>query len=320
MMKYFLYILLGYTINCFSQQTGQFTQYTFNKYGYNPAAAGTNINSKLEVIAGIRKQWIGFPNAPSATFFSGNYTFKPERSYKRWHNAGIYISNEKVGAFQNFAAYGSYTLHMPLTYKYNISFGIFLGVRRFSLTNGILSPYDPVYDVTSPINFFAYPDFIPGIRIYNKKMFFDISVQQIYKNRREQGYEQIGHQSFLVQQLYVTYGKRFFLENGFTLVPSVNMHTSYISIPSVELNIMAFYVKRIGIGVSIRNKDFISGILQLRFGKKSMIGFSYDYSINKFNSLAPSTLEFMIGLTPLMMMEASYGKNRSNKCPNFDFN
>ena len=318
-MKHLLLIILFYGTICFSQQTGQFTQYTFNKYGYNPAAAGTNINAKLEIITGIRKQWVGFENAPASNFFSANYTFKPERSYKRWNNVGVYLAQEKAGVFQNVGLYGSYTLHMPLTNKYNISFGIFIGVKRFSIATNAISPNDPVYGVTSTTNFYAYPDFIPGIRLYSKKMFFDVSVQQIYKNRQEQGDKQIGHQSFLVHQLYLTYGKRFFFDNGFVLVPSVNIHSSFTNIPSIEFNFMSYYRKRIGLGASIRNKDFISGIFQFRFFKNCTAGFSYDYSINQLSSAAPHSLELMIGLTPMMIMDGAGGKHKVAKCPNFDF-
>src|ERR1700752_1593608 len=106
-MKVIVYLLMFFSFVAFSQQTSQFTQFTFNKYGYNPAAAGTNINAKLETICGVRRQWVGFHGGPFSNFFSMNYTFKPERSYKRWHNAGVYIANDNAGVFQNYSMYGS---------------------------------------------------------------------------------------------------------------------------------------------------------------------------------------------------------------------
>ena len=151
-------------------------------------------------------------------------------------------------------------------------------------------------------------------------MFFDISAQQIFKTRQVQGNKQIGSKSVLTPQLYVSYGRKFFLENGLAIVPAVNVHSSFTNIPSVELNIMAYYRKRIGLGATLRNKDFISGILQFRFFKNITAGFSYDYSINKMNSTAPHSLEFMIGLTPMMTtMGADKGSHNVAKCPNFDF-
>lgn len=319
-MKYILYIFLFFSLTIIGQQTTQFTQFTFNKYGYNPAAAGTNINSGIEVIVGGRKQWIGFENAPTTNFLSFNYTIKPQRSYKRWHNVGFYMSREKVGIFRNESYYLSYTLHLPLSKRLNMSFGVFAGVRNLALDRKIISMDDPVYGATYSNYFLAYPDFIPGVRIYSKKMFFDVSIQQIYKNRQVQGNKQIGNKSVLVQQLYVSFGRKFILENDFVIVPAINLHSSFLNIPSVEGNIMAYYKKRIGIGATLRNKDFISGIFQIRFFKNMTAGFSYDYSINRLNPATPNTIEVMLGLTPMMSaMGAEKGKHNVAKCPNFDF-
>ena len=319
-MKYLFYIVLFLSIKVFCQQTGQYSQFTFNKYGYNPAAAGTNINANIEAIIGTRQQWVGFKRAPSTNFFSVNYTIKPQRSYKLWHNVGLYMSKEKVGIFRNEGYYLSYTLHLPITKKINMSFGVFGGVRNLALDRNAISNLDPVYDKTYTNYFFAYPDFIPGIRIYSKKAFFDVSVQQLYKNRQEQGNKQIGNKSKLVPQIYVSFGKKYYLNNNFIIVPAFNIHSSLTNIPSVELNLMAYYYKRVGVGVSIRNKDFISGIFQVRISKNLTAGFSYDYSINKLNAVAPRTIEFMLGLTPLIsLLGNEKEKHNIARCPSFDF-
>jgi hypothetical protein len=179
---------------------------------------------------------------------------------------------------------------------------------------------DPVYAASYPNFFFAYPDFIPGIRIYSKKMFFDVSVQQIFKVRQVQGDKQIGNKSVLTPQLYMSYGRKFKLDNGIMLVPALNVHSSFLNIPSMELNVMAYYRKRIGVGATIRNKDFISGILQVRILKNVVAGFAYDYSISRVHSVAPNTVEFMIGLTPMMTdKNADKASHSVAKCPNFDF-
>lgn len=319
-MNYIKYILLFLSLKFFSQQTGQYTQFTFNKYGYNPAAAGTNINGGLEAIVGLRKQWVGFEHSPASNFVSANYTIKPERSYKRWHNFGIYMSQEKAGIFQSEGFYGSYTIHLPITNKYIMSFGVFAGVRKFGVSKGVISSDDPIYSKTYNSYFYAYPDFIPGIRLYSKKVFLDVSVQQVFKTKQVQGDKQIGNKSILTPQLYVSFGKKIILENGVTVVPAVNIHSSFTHIPSMELNVMAYYRKRVGLGATIRNKDFISGIFQVRFWKNVTAGFAYDYSINRINSTATNSLEFMIGVTPMMVtMGADKGKHNVAKCPNFDF-
>jgi type IX secretion system PorP/SprF family membrane protein len=319
-MKYLKFFILLICFKGVCQQTPQFTQFTFNKYGYNPAAAGTNINSGFEVIIGMRRQWIGFEHAPNTNFLSFNYTIKPKRSYKLWHNVGFLLSKEQVGIYRNEGYYLSYTLHLPISKRYTMSFGLFAGVRNLAMDRNVISMSDPVYAATYSGFFYAYPDFIPGIRIYSKKMFFDVSVQQLYKNRQVQGNKQIGNKSVLVPQLYTTFGRKFNLHNGITVVPALNVHSSFVNIPSMELNVMAYYGKRIGVGATIRNKDFISGIFQIRIFKNLTAGFSYDYSTNRLNSAAANSLEVMIGLTPMMTnMNESKGKRSVAKCPNFDF-
>lgn len=317
-MKYLFYIFLFLNLCGFSQQTTQFTQFTFNKYGYNPAAAGTNINSKIEVIGGIRKQWVGFGRAPASNFFSVNYTFKPPRSYKRWHNAGVYIINDSYGIFQNFGIYGSYTLHLPLNKRTTMSFGIFAGARRFSFSKSSIASDDPV-GTNSSLYFWAYPDVIPGFRVYSKKMFFDVSIQQIYKNQQSQGNKQVGNKSKLTQTVYMSFGRRFFFDNYFVLVPAFNIRSTYTGMPSAEFNLMAYYKKRIGVGATVRDKNFISGIIQLRVFKTSTVGFAYDYSLNKISNTSPHSVEIMFGITPLMLLEGDKIKNSVAKCPTFDF-
>jgi type IX secretion system PorP/SprF family membrane protein len=318
-MKFFVYIVLFLSATVVAQQTTQFTQFTFNKYGYNPAAAGTNINAGLEAVTGIRKQWVGFGNAPASNFFSATYTFKPQRSYRRWHNAGVYVLNDKAGIFQNVGIYGSYTLHLPLTNKWTASFGVMVGMRRFSLAKSLISPDDPVNAASSTF-VVAYPDIIPGIRLYTKKLFFDASVQQITKNRQAQGGKQIGNNSLLPPHVYLSLGRKFNVHPDVIVVPAVNVHGTVTSLPSIELNCIAYYRTRVGIGATLRNTDFISGILQVRFLKNVTAGFAYDFSINKFTSAYSNTLEFMIGFTPMMSaLEDKRGKRNVAQCPNFDF-
>lgn len=318
-MRYLSYIFLFANLSLGAQQTAQFTQFTFNRYGYNPAAAGTNINAGLEAITGIRKQWVGFGNAPATNFVSATYTFKPQRSYRRWHNAGVYVINDKAGIFQNVGIYGSYTLHLPLTNKWNMSFGVMAGLRRFTLVRSAIAPADPVHAASSDA-VLAYPDLIPGIRLYTKKFFFDASVQQITKSRQAQGSKRIGMSSALPPHTYLSIGRKFVADHNFIVVPAVNVHGTFTALPSVEANCIAYYRSRIGLGASLRNTDFICGILQVRFFKNVTAGFAYDVSINKFTSAYSNTLELMLGITPMMTsLEDSKGKRHVAQCPDFDF-
>ena len=168
-MKVFLtYTYITLFAISLAQQTPQFTQFTFNKSGYNPAASGSNINAGYEIISGTRQQWVGFAGAPKTSFFSGSYTFKPERSYKRWHNVGMYVSQDIMGLFSTTSIHGSYTLHLPVLKQYVLSFGIYAGIQQFGFNKTAIDKNDPV-NIKSSQLFLAYPDFIPGMRFKNRK-------------------------------------------------------------------------------------------------------------------------------------------------------
>ncbi len=319
MRIYYTYLFCVLCVVLTAQQTPQFTQFTFNKSGYNPAASGSNINAGYEIISGTRQQWVGFEGAPKTSFFSANYTFKPERSYKRWHNAGLYVSQDIMGLFSTTSIHGSYTLHLPVLKQYVLSFGIYAGIKQFGFGKTAIDKNDPVYTKSSQL-FLAYPDFIPGIRFKNRKFIIDVSLFHAYKFRRAQGDKQIGNKSLLVPQLYASYTRKIMLENQVAIVPSVNIHSGFTSIPSAELNVMVYFAKRVGIGSTIRNINSLSGILQVRFAKNITIGVAYDYTLSKLTNTAPHTYEIMLGITPLFQ-ELLDGKPRNSiaKCPVLDF-
>lgn len=318
MKQVFTIFMLCFAFVINAQQLTQFTQFTFNKYGYNPAAAGTNINSRLEVISGLRKQWIGDFEAPATNFLSMNYTIKPERSYRYWQNVGLYTSNDKAGIYQNFSIYGSYTIHIPLTNRFIASVGLFAGARRFTIAKSVISPNDPVYAKTAE-DLWVYPDIIPGIRLYNKKNFFDVSVHQLYKNKAAQNGKRIGAESNLNAHVYATFGKKIFFPNDFVVVPALNLHGSLNQLPSTEINLMTYYKSKIGVGISIRGANFLCGIFQARIYKNVTAGFAYDFTLNNYTNAHNNTLEFMIGLTPMMMLEGARVRHNVSKCPALDF-
>ncbi len=317
-MKYFL-LHICFCFTLLAQQTPQFTQFTFNKSGYNPSNSGSNINAGFELISGVRQQWVGFEGAPHTNFFSGNYTIKPTRSYKRWHNIGAYVSQDIAGIFQNTSLYASYTLHLPLFHEYVLSFGLRVGMRQFGFAKSAIDVNDPITKKSSNL-ITTYPDFVPGLRFKTRKMIYDIALFQFYKNRQTQGDKQIGNKSILTPQIYATVSSKFKLNNNIVFVPALNVHSSFTFIPSAEINLMVYLYKRIGIGSSVRNKSFVSGILQVRMLKNLTIGVAYDYSVNKINAKAPHTYEIMLGLTPLFneLLDVK-SKHNVAQCPVFDF-
>ena len=90
-------LIFGTTVAVSAQVFVQNTMYSFNRFIYNPAAAGmkqpgTEYQSNLTLVG--RQQWLGIPGAPR--MMSASYT---TRLPDGWNSgAGIYVMRDEVRA------------------------------------------------------------------------------------------------------------------------------------------------------------------------------------------------------------------------------
>jgi type IX secretion system PorP/SprF family membrane protein len=311
-------VMLHFMLN--AQQVTNYTQFTFNKYGMNPAAAGTNHKVTIEAVMGTRRQWIDIDNPPISNFGSVNYNFIPKRSYRKWHNVGAYVDQDQSGVFANNGVYLSYAFHLILSKKVTMSVGVFAGFRRFFVSTSSLDRNDPAI-AKSSIKTLTVPDIIPGIRLYSKKFFFDLSVRQMTTSRQVGIHGQIGSPSKLFPYFYAAVGRRVLINSSsFYLLPSISALSTYNQPPSFCGNLMAFYKDRVGAGFALRDRSYVGAIVQVRFLKNAVLGFGYEYSINRMRLAAANTYEIMIGIVPMGIgSDKSIGKTRIADCPALSF-
>lgn len=314
-MKRFIQLL--FLFSCFAthaQQNVEYTQFMLNEYGLNPAVAGNSTG--LMFMVGRRVQWSGFANAPETNFASVTKSFG-KKGYKRfWHGVGAYVEQDKYGVFSNKAASASYAIHLKVSSKYYLGFGIAAGIKSYAITNTIYQSDDPAlmnrnYRV-------IIPDIIPGIYLYSRKFFAGASVRNVYSNRLKQGNKEIGTNSRLLPNTYITIGRKFVSQGyDFIFVPAMHIQTS-ISLPVVNLNCMVYYRKRVGLGISYRIHDAACAILQVRIFQNVVVGFSYDYTVSKFKAARANSTEMMLGFSPVMSNENYDRPEGAADCPRFE--
>lgn len=313
-----LILILSACSQLHAQQTSRYTQYTFNNIGLNPAYAGTYLN-KTEVVIGRRNQWYGFDGAPVTTFAGATYGYRPNRAYKVWHGFSTYVEESKTAQFSNKSAYLGYACHFRLFTGVKMSFGLMAGLKSYGLSSGIASTTDPAFNQSKSV-VYTYPDIIPGFRMYSSKMFFDVSVRQLYPHKISSGKNQLGTPSKLDPTYYMTLGRKFVTGyHGTVVVPSVHVQSVWKALPQVDLNCMVYYYKRIGVGLNYRVNNAVSGILQVSILPNLVAGFSYDYTTTRLRNASSNTYEFMIGLSPVMMSEDKGGRKSVAQCPTFEF-
>ncbi len=307
-----------------AQQTPTYTQFVLNQYGANPAYAGTNLGA--EAVAGQRIQWLGFANAPVTTFGSFTYAWRGggDYNYKSKQAVGFYVEDDRAGAFSSKSGYLSYSYHIKIFTGLNIAAGIFAGFRQVGLSNAIYDPTDPILNdkKTTSSLLTIYPDLIPGMRFYTKKLFMDVSVNQLYQNKLKDGNRQIGSPPSKLAPTYTFIAKRKIPlgDNTWLLVPAVKVQSTFTTIPLIEANAMLFYNRTVGVGASIRGTGFVCAIFQIKILKNIIAGFGYDYTINKLHTASANSVEFMLSFTPGGFGEdKSVGSRKVANCPDFNF-
>ncbi len=312
-----LFLLCGYFLR--AQQTPSFSQFVMNQYALNPAVAGTNIG--FEATVGTRLQWIGMPNAPTTNFGSVTYGWRKNFSYRGHHGVGFYAEDDRQGMFSSKASYVSYSYHLRIFTGLNIGAGIFAGVRRLALNQLLFDRNDPALDFTKAYGL-LYPDVIPGLRVYTKKLYFDVSVRQAYVNKIKQGNFKFGSKGSKLDPTLIASVKRKFVlgSNDWTLVPAVMMQYAFRELPYVQANCILFYRKKIGLGASMRGVSFASAMMQIKLLKNVVMGLAYDYPTNKLRAAGANTFEIIFHMTPGGGDDAE-NRPRINvaQCPDFDF-
>jgi type IX secretion system PorP/SprF family membrane protein len=301
---------------CSAQQTPQYTQFMLNNYGINPAACGA-FSNKLDALMGVRRQWIGFDNAPVTSFLNvTTYFGRQGGGIKRhWHGVGFAWQGDRMGVkikVDDF--YGSYTFLMRLARTGFVSFGVAVGARRYGFR---------INDISDPIltakNLWVYPDFIPGIKYFNNKWTLDLSVRQLYKNKVKQGAGIIGSPSKLSPHFYFSASRKWWPKSHLLVVQSLQVKYNFSSLPAFDYSMIAYLNKSFAVGGLYRHLDAIAAIVQYRF-EKLVIGIAYEYSIAPYRVGFANTQEMMLGLSPSPFNGGGGATHyKTAECPTFKY-
>ncbi|MFI5150259.1 MAG: PorP/SprF family type IX secretion system membrane protein [Bacteroidia bacterium] len=301
-----------------AQQNPQYTQYMLNELGLNPAYAGER--GPLEFIFGRRSQWIGFPGNPRGNFGGFSKSIGKKGFYKSWHGVGAYVTDDNIGLIATKSVSLLYAYHIRLAHNFILSAGVSVGFTEYNMDGAIYDGTDPALSLYPP-SVFIFPVINPGIRLHSKKVYFDFSLQQTTANRtvNVDGVKEIGVKNRLWPSWYFTCGKRFESANyAWSFTPSVQVHSSITFLPTADLNMLVFYHRMIGAGISYRSQEAIAGMIQFRLYKdKIKLGLAYDFVVSRIVNGASKSEEAIIGITPNAVLE-HIPAERISQCPGFD--
>ncbi|MBS1933416.1 MAG: type IX secretion system membrane protein PorP/SprF [Bacteroidetes bacterium] len=322
-MKKFAGTIFFYTVltTVTAQQKPQYTQYILNNYILNPALTG--IENYFDVKASHRHQWVGLQDAPVTTYLTvqGPIGKKDDRTTATsvpppgenprgrayWENytaaqphsgIGLVVVDDHTGPLNNFEAYATYAYHIGISPKTSIAAGFGLGITDISIDRNKLffeTPVDPAVYNSGQINKIR-PDFNAGLWLYSADFFAGVSAQQIIPQKVVFADKEVGlQQSQLTPHIFATAGYRFLVDENFNVLPSVMM--KYVSpLPlQFDFNLKLQYQDIAWIGASFRTYDGFAAMLGVNISSTVNIGYSYDLTTSRLNTVSNGTHEILVG-------------------------
>ena len=341
MKRIFIFgLILVFSAKLIAQQRPHYTQYILNNYVLNPALSGIENYTDLKI--SNRDQWVGLNGAPKTSYLTIHKAFGKEdyktsatsfavpgqnpRGASYWenytasephHGVGMVLVNDRAGSFNRFSVSGTYAYHIGLNATTNFSAGFSGGVTVVSIDRskqdftGTGSSNDPAtYSVSNELNK-VKPDLGAGVWLYSSNYFVGLSAQQIIPQKLifvdDAAILQKGK---FIPHVFFTGGYRFLLGEDVNAIPSFML--KYINGSSknsfqAEGNLKLQFRDLLWLGGSYRHEDGYAAMIGLNVKNTFNIGYAYDMTTTKLNTVSRGTHEIVIGFL--------LGNNWGDTCP-----
>jgi type IX secretion system PorP/SprF family membrane protein len=275
-----------------AQQNPQFTNFLFNSFAINPANAG--LKECLDARIGYRTQWVGFENNPRTVFLSAHQRIKKiSRDRGALHGAGLIVEADNTGPTARSLIHGAYSVHLPLSRKTRIAFGLAAGILQYRIDMSqvfVPQPNDPILQQSA--NELVFPDIRFGIWLYSKRWFAGFSGGHMTNPTLND----IGQDTRLQPHFNLMGGR--VLEGGDKLsyIPAAQFKFTGNSTPSLDVQFWADYDNTVGLGLGFRSEDAVYGMLKFNFLDHFTVAYAYDFTYSKMRLGSSNGHEIILGI------------------------
>ncbi len=302
-----MFVFLGPVI-LLAQQTPLYNQYMLNPYLINPAVAGSDGYTTLNLTA--RNQWVGFKNAPMTQAFSfqtrllkrsfiikskspRKRALKPSRSGRV--GLGGMIFNDVNGLMQRTGINFTYAYHIRLR-ESQLSFGLNGLIYQMKLHDEDLTFYNPNEPLigTGLQRVLIVPDANFGVYWLGYNYYAGFSVYQLFES-----YLKIGDAAWkdyhMMRHYYLNGGYRFFMNDNLEIEPSVLVKTTRQFLVQLDVNVKLYYNNIFWVGMSYRTASSVAMLLGLK-ADRYYFGYAFDFGLNSLARHTYGSHEFMISM------------------------
>ncbi len=285
-----------------SQQSTQYSMYMHNPFAYNPAYGG--MENTLSFTGVYRKQWVNLDGSPASQNVSVHLPFGLIGG-----GFGININNDVIGAHRNTKASLSYSYNLLNDRDRRIAVGGSLGIIQQAFDWFDLRAPEGSYEANTPIN--HNDDFLAiqatqaitptaGIGIYYKAEYLEagVAVDNLLENKFQHT-SSIEDVNILTKRHFYLFAK-YQIDIGETiqLAPSILAKSDLVE-TQTDVSLVVWINQSFFVGGSYRGfnpNSFDSVVIMAgtKFSGGIGIGYSFDYSLSKLQTVTSGSHEIMI--------------------------
>lgn len=284
-MKNIKYILIFAVLlasgKLFAQQDPSYTLYKYNMNIVNPAYAGTNGYTELNL--NIRSQWVNLKGSPETQSLSFAKPINDKIGI------GFSFVNDQVDVIKetDFAVDFSYKLQVSETS--DLYLGIKAGAYTFKADLQSKAIGDPAFgENVSRVNGI----FGAGAYLKVKKFYATLSIPNFLTGKRVEGSEFT--QATDKTHVFAGAGYTFDLNENLTFQPSVMGRFVQGAPSSVDLTGTFDIQNKIEIGGSYRLDDSFSALALVKLGDWMKLGYAYEFTTSDVKDFSDGSHEIML--------------------------
>jgi type IX secretion system PorP/SprF family membrane protein len=300
-------IVLGIILNTivYAQQTPVYSQYMFNKFLTNPAIAGSEGYSAINLT--VREQWLGIKDAPktySVSYqtrvnprsFINNFSFLRKKTQKPNTlgnvGLGVYLFNDHRGLINQTGLQLTYAYHIEMD-DIQLSFGLSGSLTQFKISKENIELADDQDKLILNNNLTTYyPDMSFGVYITSPEYFAGFSVTDLMQSSIK--FNSSGLNNYRKLRNYnLSGGYRFKLDKDYAIEPSMYFKTTEQFNNQLDITTRVYYQNSYWGGLGYRTGGAVYAMVGMKYDN-FYFGYAYDYAFNALQTNSIGSHELMV--------------------------
>ena len=270
----------------YGQQDPQYTQYMYNMNVVNPAYAGSQGTLSIGLLGRI--QWVNLPGAPRTV------TAAIHAPVGKNVGLGFSVIADEIGPVTEQNVYADFSYTIQTSDEGRLAFGVKGGLTMQNIDFLKLSidrQDDPLFGEN--LNQ-TYPNFGAGAFYYTDDFYVGLSMPNMLETRHFNKKGGIISSASEKMHYFLTTGYVFEISQDLKLKPSVMLKAVTGAPLSIDLSLNAMLFDTVEGGLSWREGDSVSAMVNFLVAKNLRIGYAYDYTLTNLGDFNTGSHEVFL--------------------------